>query len=159
MKSKEGMKGIPKAHHKAVKAFLAMQRASLALKGVNGETASPQEAYEMLQADWLERRMQDKRQAAATQRIERQRTLASLPEILGKLGDVREWLYYMETDNMPSCYSPESAARFIRALLDEAGRELEHALFDLKALKAESKHDAQFLDFAPEGTYPEIAAK
>jgi hypothetical protein len=122
------LKGIPKQHHRAIRAYLGISL------GMGGKQLSPQEAYKALQAQWkdeaeqAEQRKQEQQAEAEKNRADDAKQEAD--RAIRKLAHVRDFLLDMERGGH-DLFCLEDAAMFARALLAEAGAQLEQALFTL----------------------------
>jgi riboflavin biosynthesis pyrimidine reductase len=121
------LKGIPKQHQSAVRAYMAVQT------GMKGKQLSPQQAYKSLQDQWKaeEEKRQREQQEREAHFAEQSREWAkkSVRESVRKLAYLRDFLRRGTSDNTGADIVETSI--LARALLVEAGSELEQALFNL----------------------------
>jgi hypothetical protein len=128
---KLNLKGIPKEHHKAVRAYLGVAI------GLEGKQISPQEAYKRLQVQWkadaekAEQRKQEQQAKAQKHREDWAKWEAN--EGIRKLAYLRDFLSRATTNDTGA--DIVETAILASALLADAGSELEQALFDLGIAK------------------------
>jgi hypothetical protein len=123
----QSFKGIPKQHHKAVRAYIGV------MYGGYGENMSPQQAYRRLQEQWKaeagKKVKQEQERKAENEASRTKYAKDRAKEAVRKLAYLRDFLRPLGEDDFSGDHI--EAAVLSHALLVEAGSEVEQALFDL----------------------------
>lgn len=122
-----GWKGVPSAERKRVRLVMAAHAYA-------GKTGNPQDIYlRLAQLDAQSKATAEERERKQIEDLKKERIATARKEIgpaFMKLSAVRNLLSRIE-EGEDDYFSTEESATFARAVLAEAGTELEQALFDL----------------------------